>query len=628
MVRGITFVVEGEKCAAAIQALGLTAVTSQGGCKAAHKSDWSRLGGADDVVVMPDNDEPGEAYASDVLKCLSLLSTPPKKLRLLRLEGIPKKGDVVDWIQNLVPEWDGYMAIPESTAKGVRTKLIDLAATAKVADAAEPEWPQPVPLDTATLPRWPIEAFPEPLKAYIEAVAASSETPIELASMMTLAVIATASQRSYRIHVRHEHYEPLCIWACAALEPGNRKSNVLSNVTKPLYTWEKEQRDTLKGEIASAESRSKTAAERLSHLRRAAARASPTELEALEAEIFSVEADVSPAPKMPQIVAADCTPESLGTLMGDNGGAMAVLSDEGGIFDTLGGRYSNGVPNLDLWLGSHSGSSVRVNRGSREPVFIHSALLTVGLTPQPEVLQGLASKPGFRGRGLLARFLYVLPPSPVGYRTLRSEPIPPEIRKRYGSIVKRLLSLGGPQADCTEEQRALEMAPDALDLWIAFTHEIEPQLRDGGVLCAFKDWGAKLAGAVARIAANFHLVECADVELFTSTVSAKNVAGAVSVAEALVSHAAAVFAYMGADPATEDAKHVLRWIQRNGQTSFTLRDCHFHNKSRFSRVAEVEKALAVLSESHHVRERPRAPVAHRPSRVFDVNPAALAAMNK
>jgi hypothetical protein len=40
----------------------------------------------------------------------------------------------------------------------------------------------------------------------------------------------------------------------------------------------------------------------------------------------------------------------------------------------------------------------------------------VALTVQPEVLRGLASRPGFGGRGLLARFVYSLPASLVGHR--------------------------------------------------------------------------------------------------------------------------------------------------------------------------------------------------------------------
>ena len=59
--------------------------------------------------------------------------------------------------------------------------------------------------------------------------------------------------------------------------------------------------------------------------------------------------------------------------------------------------------------------------------------LSIGLSPQPDVLRGLASKPGFRGRGLLGRFLYLLPPSPLGYRALCSDPVPASVRAAYAA---------------------------------------------------------------------------------------------------------------------------------------------------------------------------------------------------
>ena len=103
---------------------------------------------------------------------------------------------------------------------------------------------------------------------------------------------------------------------------------------------------------------------------------------------------------------------------------MAIISDEGGIFDILAGRYNNGVPNLDLFLQSHAGAAVRVDRGSRPSVMMDEPALTLILSPQPDVLQGLASKPGFRGRGLLARFLFMLPVSKIGYRSGNTKPVP------------------------------------------------------------------------------------------------------------------------------------------------------------------------------------------------------------
>ena len=44
--------------------------------------------------------------------------------------------------------------------------------------------------------------------------------------------------------------------------------------------------------------------------------------------------------------------------MADNKGSMAVLSDEGGIFDIISGFYSEGRSNIDLFLQGHSGGGV------------------------------------------------------------------------------------------------------------------------------------------------------------------------------------------------------------------------------------------------------------------------------
>ena len=54
--------------------------------------------------------------------------------------------------------------------------------------------------------------------------------------------------------------------------------------------------------------------------------------------------------------------------MAANNERMSILSDESGILEILAGRYSNGVPNLDLFLQGHAGSPVKVNRGSRPSI--------------------------------------------------------------------------------------------------------------------------------------------------------------------------------------------------------------------------------------------------------------------
>ena len=90
------FVVEGEKAAERLHALGFPAVTSAGGSKAAGRADWSTLT-ASEVIVIPDADDAGEAYVEAVT---DLLAAPSRDVVILRLPGLrPRSGDdVVEWI--------------------------------------------------------------------------------------------------------------------------------------------------------------------------------------------------------------------------------------------------------------------------------------------------------------------------------------------------------------------------------------------------------------------------------------------------------------------------------------------------------------------------------------------------
>ena len=83
------------------------------------------------------------------------------------------------------------------------------------------------------------------------------------------------------------------------------------------------------------------------------------------------------------------------------------------MFDQMAGRYNQAAgPNLGVYLKGHAGDLLKVDRRGRPPEYVERPCLTIGLAVQPEVLRGLAGRPGFGGRGLLARFLYSLPAEP------------------------------------------------------------------------------------------------------------------------------------------------------------------------------------------------------------------------
>jgi hypothetical protein len=96
---GFVFVVEGEKCVDWLRNIGLVATTSSSGAQSAHKTDWEPLRGRS-VVIMPDRDRAGEAYATSVEKILRGLGCEIRILRLTssRQKETPEGFDIADWM--------------------------------------------------------------------------------------------------------------------------------------------------------------------------------------------------------------------------------------------------------------------------------------------------------------------------------------------------------------------------------------------------------------------------------------------------------------------------------------------------------------------------------------------------
>lgn len=88
------FVVEGEKCAKVLQAMGLVATTCPFGAGKWNRSEYSESLAGKEVVILPDNDKPGRDHAQQVQKAVS-----EKARSVLTVElPVSEKGDVADWI--------------------------------------------------------------------------------------------------------------------------------------------------------------------------------------------------------------------------------------------------------------------------------------------------------------------------------------------------------------------------------------------------------------------------------------------------------------------------------------------------------------------------------------------------
>jgi putative DNA primase/helicase len=120
----LVFIVEGEKCSCEVATLGLLVITSAHGAKSAHKTDWQPLAGRK-VVILPDNDPEGCAYAQTVAGILTRLS-PPATVQIVELPDLPPKGDCVDWLD----------ARDAQTPEDITAELLGLV---KNAEYAKPE---------------------------------------------------------------------------------------------------------------------------------------------------------------------------------------------------------------------------------------------------------------------------------------------------------------------------------------------------------------------------------------------------------------------------------------------------------------------------------------------------------
>lgn len=490
------------------------------------------------------------------------------------------------------------------------------------------EWDLPIPFHEFNLPEFPTEALPNWLRTFVEAEATATQTPRALAALLALSVIAAACAKKVVVQVKPGYIEPVNIFTVTALPSGNRKTAVFAAATKPLEDYEHSEARRTAGEIAQGQTAHKIKEATLRRLQEQAVAAPAKKREALlqEASALAAELAETVVPVPTRCIADDCTREKLAGLLRNQGGRIAVMSAEGDVFDLMAGRYStNKTGNFAVYLKGHAGDTLRVDRVGRAPEFVKEPALTVGLAVQPDVIRGLAEKPGFRGRGLLGRFIYALPVSLLGYRDTNPPPVPEEVRMVYHDNVLALLNIPFQRDENGEPSPCrLTIDPAGREQLQRFEEWVEPQLSEFGELGGMTDWGGKIVGAVARIAGLLHMADHAGAYAAWKTpISEFTVERAIRVGRRLIPHAKAAYAEMGADEVVEKAKGVLRWISLKGLDSFTRRDVHQGMRGTFKRATDADQPLDLLADRGFIRKRPEN-VAGSPGRpsspIYDVNP--------
>jgi hypothetical protein len=291
-----------------------------------------------------------------------------------------------------------------------------------------------------------------------------------------------------------------------------------------------------------------------------------------------------------RLLVEDATQEKLVDIMEAQGGCITVVSAEGGgIIDSCAGRYDKSA-NFDIFLKGHSGDSIIVDRIGRKSNYIKNPHITMMLTIQPQVLNGLMENASFRGRGLCGRFLYAICKSKVGSRNVNPNPIPEPIAMEYQRFVTNILS--------NEMSGTIRLGEDARRLRLEYQLLIERRL--GDELEFMRDWGGKLVGAMIRIAALIHAAETKG-NAAETLISGQTMEKAIKISQFLCVHATAAYQAMGADKDCEDAKYMLRRIKGTGQDEISKRDLLRLCKGKFKRAEDMDPAMQMLIEKKYIR---------------------------
>jgi len=520
--------------------------------------------------------------------------------------------------------------------------------------AAPHTWGPVLPFHSADLPSFPLDVLPHWLREYCEAITETMQTPTDLAGMLAMAVLSTACARRIEVRAWEGYDEPVNIYAVISMPPGSGKSPVFKAMTGPIAMFEWQQLEKSQEAIERAEDERDILKAKLDEAKRKAARVEGnnamkeaySEVDGYRGELKDLE-----VPTRAKYIIDDATPESVTSILAEQGGRIAVLSSEGDIFAIMSGRYSSGAPNIGVYKKGHVGDDIRVDRKSRSEV-VRRPAITMGITTQPEVMRSFGQNKTFQSEGLLARFFYAMPSSNVGSRKVVTAPIPPEVKDAYYHRVLNMLenlnsgnSGNYGKSDRNSDQDSgnsknstyisifsnisyIEISIPAKERFTAFRTWLEPQLGPYGMFSHMADWASKLGGYVLRVAGLLHMADVAAYGSHNSHNSQNEISDAtleraIRFIQYLIPHAQAAYAEIGSDPAVEGARLVLRWIEKTEARQFTKRDCYQGVKGTLKRADELDPILSLLVDHGYLREQEtaeRTGPGRKPSQSYDVNP--------
>lgn len=479
-------------------------------------------------------------------------------------------------------------------------------------------WDKLVPLDEVVLPAFPIDALPEVLRNYVSDVAESTQTPIDMAGVASLALMSIAMQPRYKVIGKADWEEQLSLYCMIVAEPSDRKSAVFNQIIKVIQSFEAEYNEHHSIDVLKSQEEHSSLEKKYKKASKDYENGKITKEEYDEAfRKYSTHKVIKPI----SLTLDDVTSESLTNEIESQDGCIALVSSEGGIFDIISGSYTN-FPNIDIFLKGYSGDFIKVSRIGRPSLYVKNPRLTILLTVQPKVLESVVNNGTFTGRGLSARFLYSVPKSLVGSRKFETKPIDFDNKKRFSDLIHEILK--EPKTATIYISLSNEAYSLLKDYYESFELRLATDLKEIG------GWAGKLVGNILRISALITRARNVKYDAFLYTPSSDDSAewivqkedmeSAIKLGNYFLEHARYAFDFMDDNTTKKQALNFLEKLKATKTNEISFREasrmCKYMNKK--------ENATAVISllvDYGYLREKRGTSRAHNKGIIYEVNPA-------
>lgn len=586
----IVYVPEGEKAVDALLAMGLVATTSAHGAKSPHKSDWSPLAGKK-VVILPDNDEAGEAYAESVFAELQKV-LPAPSTKIVRLPDLPPHGDIVDW-----QESQGAAADPKTLRKALESLVEEADWSTPQLSAARVESFRPFPLD----------ALPEPLRTFVKSAASAIGCDPCFVTMPLLTVMAAAIGNARRLQLKRSWSVPPILWTAIVGESGSAKSPAFKLVMRVVREMQQKSFDLHAQQMREYQVKlAQYEKEFAIWKKREDARDEPP-----------VRPDI---PVAKRFIVSDITVEALAAILVENPRGVLLAVDELASWLASFDRYTTGKSSGDAprWLSMHAGDQIIVDRKTGFPrtLVVPQAAVCICGGIQPAILHR-ALGVEHRESGLAARFLLACPPQRAKRWTEADVALEQEQAIAY--VLDRLHGLqSAPNTDGQSTPVVLGLTREAKVLWTQYfdAHAEEQSQLTGEEAAAW----SKLEESAARLALVIQLTKWAadGNDAGAELVDAESMESGIQLATWFKGEVQRVYAMLRESEAERNRRKLIEWIEAKG-TKVTARYVQA-NYRPLKPPGMAEKELAELVKDGLGRWNVTVPGASggRPSQVFEL----------